>query len=106
LLNWRGDPDYEQRMSEKLSEIERIKTEILRIEKEILQAEKELEQAEREFAESEKELEPIERETQRLLRDNARRRALLRRVDQLCFPDDFRSTPPPSTESDCDSSWS
>ncbi len=92
MLNWRGDPDYEQRMSEKLSEIERIKTEILRIEKEILQIEKELE--------------PIEKETQRLLRDNARSRALLRRVDQLGFPDDFQSTPPPSTESDCGSSWS
>ena len=92
MLNWRRDLVYELRMSEKLSEIERIKTEILPIENETLQVEKETEQ--------------IEKETQRLLRDNVTSRALLRRVDQLCFPDDFQSTPPPSTESDCGSSWS
>ena len=67
MLNWRRDLVYELRMSEKLSEIERIKTEILPIEKETLQVEKETEQ--------------IEKETQRLLRDNVTSRALLWRVD-------------------------
>ena len=79
-LNWRRDPDYEQRMNDKLIEIERIKIDRLRIENEILQ---------------------IENETEQLRRENARLKALNASVRRLCFPPASSSTPQPATAPDC-----
>lgn len=73
MLNWRRDPDYEQRIRE--TEIE-----ILRLESVNQQ---------------------IANETERLERENARLRTLISCVDQLCFPPESSSPPPPPTERDC-----
>jgi len=43
-------------------------------------------------------------ETEQLDRENARLENLLSCVDRLCFPPESNSTPPPTIESDCDSS--
>ena len=70
MLNWRRDPDYEQRMNAKLTEIEQIKARSKQIEK----------------------------ETEQLRRENAKQRALSALIKQHCFPDASNSTPLPPTE--------
>jgi TolA-binding protein len=84
-LNWRRDPDYEQRrilhgqrMKQLESEIELLESEIEQLESEILQ----------------------------LDRENAKLESLLSCVDRLCFPPESSSNPPPSIESNCGSSCS
>jgi hypothetical protein len=73
MLNWRRDPDYEQRMNAKLTEIEQIKARTKQIEK----------------------------ETEQLRRENAREKALSALIRQRCFPPESSSIPQPSIESDC-----
>jgi len=76
---------HEQRMKQLRSEIERIKrdTELIK-----------------------NETEQIEKETEQLRRANAKGRALLRSIDQLCFAPDSSSNPIAPTGSDCGSSLS
>jgi hypothetical protein len=76
MLNWRRDPDYERRMNALAIRIQQ----------------------------TENEIELIEKETEQLRRENAKTRHLISCVDQLCFPPESSSTPPPATEPDCDSS--
>jgi regulator of replication initiation timing len=75
-LNWRRDPDYEQRMNAKLTEIEQIKARTKQIEK----------------------------ETEQLRRENAKQRALSALIKQHCFPAESNSTPIPPIEPDSSSS--
>jgi len=76
ILNWRRDPDYEQRVNAKLIEIEQIRNET----------------------------EQLRRENARLRSLNAKTKTLLSSVDQHCFPDASNSTPTPPTEPDSSSS--
>ena len=76
MLNWRRDPDYEQRMNAKLTEIEQIKARTKQIEK----------------------------ETEQLRRENAKQRALSALIKQHCFPAESNSTPIPPIEPDSSSS--
>jgi regulator of replication initiation timing len=76
MLNWRRDPDYEQRMNAKLTEIEQIKARSKQIEK----------------------------ETEQLRRENAKQRALSALIKQHCFPAESNSTPIPPIEPDSSSS--
>jgi predicted nucleic acid-binding Zn-ribbon protein len=77
MLNWRRDPDYEQRM--------------LHYEQRKMQHEWRMKQLE-------SEIEQIEKETELLRRENARQRALSALIEQHCFPDESNSTPLPPTE--------
>jgi hypothetical protein len=76
MLNWRRDPDYEQRMNAKLTEIEQIKARSKQIEK----------------------------ETEQLRRENAKQRALSALIKQHCFPAESNSNPIPPIEPDSNSS--
>ena len=76
MLNWRRDPDYEQRMNAKLTKIEQIKARSKQIEK----------------------------ETEQLRRENAKQRALSALIKQHCFPAESNSTPIPPIEPDSSSS--
>ena len=76
-LNWRRDPDFEQRINAKLIEIEQIKTETDQIKKET---------------------ELLRRENARLRTHNAKTKTLLSYVDQHCFPPESNSTPIPPIE--------
>ncbi|MFM7269038.1 MAG: hypothetical protein ACKOZT_10720 [Cyanobium sp.] len=76
---------HEQRMKQLKSEIEQIKNETDLIRNETAQ---------------------IERETEQLRCANAKGRALLRSIDQLCFAPDSSSNPIAPTGSDCGSSLS
>jgi len=77
MLNWRRDPDYEQRM--------------LHYEQRRIQHELRMKQLE-------SEIEQIEKETELLRRENARAKALSGLIKQHCFPDESNSTPLPPTE--------
>jgi|GEM_PF-723863 len=92
-LNWRRDPDYEQRvmlheqrMNENRIAIERSKERIKQIETEILQVRNDSERIE-------KDTEQIEKETEQLRRENAREKALSASIKRLCFPPKSCSIP-------------
>ena len=70
MLNWRRDPDYEQRM---LHYEQRKKQHELRMKQ-------------------------LESEIEQLRRENARAKALSALIEQQCFPDESNSTPLPPTE--------
>ena len=72
MLNWRRDPDYEQRKM--LNELR------------IRQIDARTKQ--------------IENETEQLRQENARGRQLLASIDALCFPPECSSTHPNPTEPD------
>jgi uncharacterized protein (DUF342 family) len=76
MLNWRRDPDYEQRMK--------------RYEQRRMLHEQRMKQ--------------LRSETEQLRRENARQRALSALIKQHCFPDDSSSTPIPPTAPDSSSS--
>ena len=78
-LNWRRDPDYEQRMKRLRRETEQIK-----IESELIR----------------KETEQLNRDNVRLRQLNARGRELLFSAEQLCSLPDTNSTPPRPTAPD------
>jgi len=101
MLNWRRDPDYEQRMRETEIAILRERQKRLQIEQQIEQMKKEDELLEKEDEQLEKEDEQIENEIEQLRRENARLKTLLACVDQLCFPPESSSSPQTSTEPDC-----
>ena len=87
MLNWRRDPDYEQRMRETEIAILRERQKRLQIEKQIDQIDERTKQ--------------IENETEQLRSENARERDLSALIKQHCFPPDSSSIPPKSTEPDC-----
>ena len=76
MLNWRRDPDYEQRVNAKLIEIEQIRNET----------------------------EQLRRENARIRSLNAKERALSALIKQHCFPDASNSIPTPPIEPDSSSS--
>ena len=77
MLNWRRDPDYEQRKMQHELRMKQLESEILRVRSDS---------------------EQIEKETEQLRRENARAKALSALIEQHCFPDDSNSTPLPPTE--------
>ncbi len=105
MLNWRRDPDYEQRkmqfeqrkmqhawrMKQLAKDIEQIRKDSEQIENEILRVRSESDQIE-------KETEQLRQENAWLRQQNARGRQLLASIDALCFPPESCSTPAPATE--------
>jgi len=87
MLNWRRDPDYEQRM--------------LHYEQRKMQHEQRMKQHEQRMNQLESEIEQIEKETEQLRRENAREKALSVLIRQRCFPPESSLIPQPSIESDC-----
>ena len=77
MLNWRRDPDYEQRKMQHELRMKQLESEILRVRSDS---------------------EQIEKETEQLRRENARAKALSALIEQHCFPDASNSTPVPPTE--------
>jgi hypothetical protein len=77
MLNWRRDPDYEQRK---------------------MQHEWRMKQLAKDIEQIRKDSEQIERETERLKQENARGRQLLASIDALCFPPESSSIPASATE--------
>lgn len=59
---------------------------------------------ENDIVQIEKETEQLRRENAKLKTYNAKMRHFISCVDQLCFPPESSSIPPPATENDCDSS--
>jgi len=70
MLNWRRDPDYEQRKMQHELRMKQLKSEI----------------------------EQIEKETEQLRRENAKQKALSALIKQHCFPPESSSTPIPPIE--------
>jgi hypothetical protein len=83
MLNWRRDPDFEQRKLQHEWRMKQLESEILRVRNDS---------------------EQIKRETEQLRRDNARQRALSALIKQHCFPDEFNSNPRQPIEPDSSSS--
>ncbi len=77
MLNWRRDPDYEQR---------------------VMQYEQRKMQHELRMKQLKSEIEQIEKETEQLRRENARQKALSALIKQHCFPPESSSTPIPPIE--------
>ncbi|MFN6339021.1 MAG: hypothetical protein ACK41W_09920 [Cyanobacteriota bacterium] len=92
-LNWRRDPDYEQRKMRSELRMRQIEERTKRIENETVRIEIETERIK-------KETERLRLENARLRQLNAKSRHLISCVDQLCFPPESSSTPAPSTETD------
>jgi transcription initiation factor TFIID subunit TAF12 len=72
-LNWRRDPDYEQRRIQHELRMKRL----------------------------ESETEQLRQETEQLRQQNARGRQLLAKIDALCFPPESNSIPQIPTAPDC-----
>ena len=72
MLNWRRDPDYEQRKMQHELRMKQLKSEI----------------------------EQIEKETEQLRRENAKQKALSALIKQHCFPPESSSIPASATEPD------
>ena len=70
MLNWRRDPDHEQRKMQHELRMKQLKSEI----------------------------EQIEKETEQLRRENAKQKALSALIKQHCFPPESSSTPIPPIE--------
>jgi hypothetical protein len=80
MLNWRRDPDYEQRKMQHEQRMKQIETEILQVRKD-------------------KEL--IEKEIEQLDHENAKEGALSASIKRLCFPPESSSIPQTPTAADC-----
>ncbi|MFM7087906.1 MAG: hypothetical protein ACKOXO_13105, partial [Cyanobium sp.] len=114
MLNWRRDPDYEQRkMQHELymqqlekdilqvrSDRERLEKDILRVRSDRERIKSEIEPIKNDCEQIEKEIEQLRRENAKLAKLNARDDALSALIKQHCFPDDSNSTPAPLTEPD------
>ena len=79
MLNWRRDPDYEQRK---------------------MQHEWRMNQLAKDIEQIRKDSERLRQETAKLRLQNARGRQLLASIDALCFPPECSSTHPNPTEPD------
>jgi hypothetical protein len=84
MLNWRRDPDYEQR--------------VMQFEQRKMQYEQQMLQYEQRRIQHELRMKRLENEIEQLRRENAREKALSALIEQHCFPDDSNSTPLPPTE--------
>jgi len=118
MLNWRRDPDYEQRMRALRIDIERIESEMPQTENETEQIKRDTEQIKRDTEQIrkdtkliEKDIELIERDTEliekdieRLRRENARLKAMNASTRQQCFPPASSLSPALSTAADCEPS--
>jgi molecular chaperone GrpE (heat shock protein) len=100
MLNWRRDPDYEQRMNALAIRIQQTRNETEEIKRETELIKIESAQIESETERIRRETEQIRRETERLRQENARLKtlniktqSLLSSVDQLCFPPESSSIP-------------
>ena len=97
MLNWRRDPDYEQRMRA-------LRIDIERIESEMPQTENETEQIKRDTEQIRKDTMLIEKDIERLKRENARLKAMNASTRQQCFPPASNLSPALSTAADCEPS--
>jgi len=79
MLNWRRDPDYEQRKMQHEWRMNRLAKDIDKIRKDS---------------------ERLRQETAKLRLQNARGRQLLASIDALCFPPESSSIPASATEPD------
>jgi hypothetical protein len=79
MLNWRRDPDYEQRK---------------------MQHEWRMKQLEKDIEQIRKDSERLRQETAKLRLQNAIGRQLLASIDALCFPPESSSIPASATEPD------
>jgi multidrug resistance efflux pump len=84
MLNWRRDPDYEQR--------------VMQYEQRKMQYEQRKMQHELRMKQLKSEIEQIKKETEQLRRENAREKALSALIMQHCFPHESNSTPIPPIE--------
>jgi SMC interacting uncharacterized protein involved in chromosome segregation len=91
MLNWRRDPDYEQRMLH-------LDQQMLHFEQRKIHYEQRKIQHELRMKQLESEILQVENEIEQLRRENAREKALSALIKQHCFPDESNSTPLPPTE--------
>jgi hypothetical protein len=91
MLNWRRDPDYEQRMLH-------LDQQMLHFEQRKIHYEQRKIQHELRMKQLESEILQLENEIEQLRRENAREKALSALIEQHCFPDESNSTPLPPTE--------
>jgi hypothetical protein len=96
-LNWRRDPDYEQRKLQSEWRMKQIDERTKLLESEILLVKNDSERIR-------KEAEQIERETELLRQENAKQKALSASIRRLCFPPESSSIPQTPTEPDCEPS--
>ena len=111
MLNWRRDPDYEQRKLQsewRMKQIDertkQIDERTKRLESEILLVKNDSERIRKEAEQIERETEQIERETELLRQENAKQKALSASIRRLCFPPESSSIPQTPTEPDCEPS--
>ena len=100
MLNWRRDPDVEERLLQLQNERALIESETEQLVNETEQLVNESEQIRRETEQIKRETEQLKRETEQLRRENARNRILLSYVEQLCSLPDSSSIPMPPTAPD------
>ena len=91
MLNWRRDPDYEQRKMQHEWRMKQLENDILRVRRD-------RERIENDILQVRNDSERIEKETEQLRQENAKGRQLLASIDALCFPPESSSIPPNPTE--------
>ncbi len=97
-LNWRRDPDYEQRVMKHEQQMLQYEQRKMQHELRMKQLKSEIEQIKSDSEQIEKETEQLRRENARLRTLNARQRALSALIKQHCFPPESNSTPIPPIE--------
>ena len=80
MLNWRRDPDYEQRVMHHDQRMKQLESEILQVRKD---------------------RELIEKEIEQLDHENAKEGVLSDSIRRLCFPPESSSIPQTPTAPDC-----
>ena len=93
-LNWRRDPDYEQRLMQYEQRKMQHEVRMKQLENEILRVRNDSEQIKKETGQ-------LKLEKSMLAKLNAREKVLSALIKQRCFPPESSSTPPQQTESDC-----
>jgi hypothetical protein len=94
MLNWRRDPDYEQRVMQH-------EQRMLLHDQQMLLHEQRMKQLENEILQVRKDRELIEKEIEQLDHENAKERALSDSIRRLCFPPESCSIPQTPTAPDC-----
>ena len=94
MLNWRRDPDYEQRVMQH-------EQRMLLHDQQMLLHEQRMKQLENEILQVRKDRELIEKEIEQLDHENAIERALSDSIRRLCFPPESCSIPQTPTAPDC-----
>ena len=103
-LNWRRDPDYEQRKLQSEWRMKQIDERTKQIDERTKRLESEILLVKNDSERIRKEAEQIERETEQLRQENAKLKALSASIRRLCFPPESSSIPQTPTEPDCEPS--